>query len=183
MDAGVAARPAPRINSPYPHQQVLSFLAGVRRPRVLDVGAGEGALALALVEAGYDVTACDVDLDHRDLGQRLGPVAPGTGLGHVNPIPVRELCWLGQAYGLPREAVGADCAPRGMRALWGLTALLSLHARLAPPRSRRRCQLDLANSHPVLCGYRLVLSFVKASSARQARLLRARPAAPGDTPP
>jgi SAM-dependent methyltransferase len=43
--------------------------------RVLEVGAGEGELALALARAGYDVTAVD----------------PAASVDHVRPVPLAEL--------------------------------------------------------------------------------------------
>jgi SAM-dependent methyltransferase len=43
--------------------------------RVLEVGAGEGELALALARAGYDVTAVD----------------PASAVDHVRPVPLAEL--------------------------------------------------------------------------------------------
>lgn len=43
--------------------------------RVLEVGAGEGELALALARAGYDVTAVD----------------PAAGVDHVRPVGLAEL--------------------------------------------------------------------------------------------
>lgn len=53
---------------------VLSSLPPARA-RVLEVGAGEGELAVALTGAGYDVTAID----------------PATTVEHVRPIPLHEL--------------------------------------------------------------------------------------------
>ena len=63
------------------YDTVLAILKAVPAGKVLDVPAGEGALALRLVDAGFDVRCCDlypeifrlqdVDIRHGDLQGRL----------------------------------------------------------------------------------------------------------------
>ncbi len=49
---------------PGTHARVVQLLSNVRAPgkdvRLLDIGAGQGALSAKLLEAGYDVHACDL---------------------------------------------------------------------------------------------------------------------------
>ncbi len=42
------------------HDTVVQILRELPRGKVLDVPAGEGALAAALIEAGFDVRCCDL---------------------------------------------------------------------------------------------------------------------------
>jgi SAM-dependent methyltransferase len=255
-EARKQSTPPAAINSPYPYDQVVAFARSARPRRVLDIGAGAGALVATLLGAGIHVEACDVDPGrlrvpgiaarkadlncgplpfadesfdavtccdviehlenphflfrefrrvlrpggrailstpnilnvesrlraffagvsafHRDLGRRLGRVSPGEGLGHVNPIPLHELLWLGQAYGIPLERVGADYIPHGMRFLVPAASLIRLFTAFSPTRSRRRYSLLIANSHPVLFGYRLVLSYVKSNDVPAIQVVPAR---------
>ena len=111
---------------------------------------------------------------HRDLGDRLGRVKPGEGLGHVNPIPVQELLWLGQAYGLPVTAVAADWIPRGARLYAPLVAVIRLFTLVSSARSRSRYLMDVANSQPVLFGRRVVLRMTKSDHPPRPRIVPAR---------
>lgn len=66
---------------PGTHDRVLKAFAGAidleARPRVLDIGAGQGALSLRLKEAGARVSACDVVPEQFDVpGVDFRPVGP-----------------------------------------------------------------------------------------------------------
>lgn len=43
------------------HQAILSLLKSDERKKILDLGAGEGALSEKLLSLGYNITACDGD--------------------------------------------------------------------------------------------------------------------------
>ncbi len=66
---------------PGTHDRVLKAFAGAidlqSRPRVLDIGAGQGALSLRLQEAGARVSACDVVPEQFDV--------PGVDFRAVGP--------------------------------------------------------------------------------------------------
>jgi SAM-dependent methyltransferase len=126
------------------------------------------------VESRVKALCAGVSSHHRNLGDQLGRVTPGQPLGHVNVIPLPVAVWLGQAYGMPLEAVAADYVPRGMRFYVALAWAIRLFTRLSPPRSRSRYHVDLANSQPVLLGYRLVLCMLKSDDTPAVRIIPAR---------
>src|SRR5512147_2146706 len=49
------------LAAPGLHRRALEVLRGLPVRSVLDLGTGEGAFAVTLRKAGYDVTGCDVD--------------------------------------------------------------------------------------------------------------------------
>jgi len=80
QNAGVKAKPAPLAHQAI-HDTVVDILLDLPRGALLDVPAGEGALAARLIDAGFDVHCCDlypeifrldgVDIHHGDLDAEL----------------------------------------------------------------------------------------------------------------
>jgi len=126
------------------------------------------------VEARLKAFFSGVSTFHRYLGEGVGRVRAGQGLGHVNPIPLQELLWLGQAYGMPVESIAADYIPAGRRFLVPVAEVIRLFTWAARPRSRSRYSMRLGNSQPVLLGDRLVVSMLKTDETPRVRVVRAR---------
>jgi SAM-dependent methyltransferase len=59
-NSAAAKTPAPRQASRYPYHQVLALVDEFQPKTVLEVGAGNGALALQLLQRGLQVEACDI---------------------------------------------------------------------------------------------------------------------------
>jgi len=69
------------------NELLLSFLGDVRGKKILDVGAGHGQLAGALIGAGADVTAYG---SSRDSLKRLAPLQVRCEVGPLYPLPFKD---------------------------------------------------------------------------------------------
>lgn len=69
------------------NELLLLFLGGLKGKKVLDVGAGHGQLAGALLGAGADVTAYGSD---RDSLKKLAPLPIRREVGPLYPLPFKD---------------------------------------------------------------------------------------------
>jgi len=82
-------------------EKVLDAVAGARRQRFLDVGAGTGKLTALLLDRGAEVVAVEPDPDMLAvLARRLPPVRALTGRAEALPLPDGSVDAVvaGQAY-------------------------------------------------------------------------------------
>ena len=126
-DLSTAAIPRPDTH-PSVHEAILAWFPPGGAARILDAGAGEGALSDALCRRGYQVVACEISPSRfrasgvpcirADLNARLHFLLLGTcdsfdtlsgsretafhgTRGHINPVGYPELRYLVTRAGLP----------------------------------------------------------------------------------
>jgi SAM-dependent methyltransferase len=109
----------------------------------------------------------------RSLGRSLGPIEKVAG-HNINPIPIHELIWIGEAYGMPVEIIGADYIPFKMRLLAPAAGIIRLFTLLSSKKSRKYYHLPYANSQPVLFGRGIVISMIKTEAVPSIRIIPAR---------
>jgi 2-polyprenyl-3-methyl-5-hydroxy-6-metoxy-1,4-benzoquinol methylase len=71
----------PPCSCDYLVEPVIGFCRDLGARRVLDIGCGNGALAAALANAGFDVTGCDDDAGGVEFSRKFAPSARFEAVG------------------------------------------------------------------------------------------------------
>ncbi len=127
----VASDPATRDRDARPitrqenHEQILAMAERLERGRLLDAPAGEGALALRLAEAGFEVACADIDPElFRAPGLTVRPVELNQG-----KLPFADACF------------DVVTSVNGLHRLWNPAHAVAEYARVLRPGGVLLCSV------------------------------------------